>query len=217
MGLIIFDIDGTLFDTHSAVTFCIKKVFETAKIQSTPTDQAIKTVVASGVGLHDTFQQLAPQADSDKLVAQYREIYSQVALTRTQLFAGVKETLTELQQQGHKLVVVSNKGEAAIHQALQHFKIDNLMTMVVGDRGKQFARKPNPQIYNDIIAPIFPDIAKQDTWMVGDTEADILFAQNAGIHAAWVAYGYGDAKNCHALQPKVIDHFASLTLLIKST
>ena len=53
--------------------------------------------------------------------------------------------------------------------------------------------------------------------IVGDTEADILFAKNAGLRSCWASYGYGDEAVCKALAPEfILPDIARLPGLIQS-
>ena len=37
--------------------------------------------------------------------------------------------------------------------------------------------------------------------MVGDTEADLLFAKQCGFQSIWARYGYGHLERCQQLKP----------------
>ena len=57
--LVIFDVDGTLFDTRAATTHTVQRTFEQVGLPQPAADGIAKTV-AMGIGLDDTFIQLVP-------------------------------------------------------------------------------------------------------------------------------------------------------------
>ena len=76
----------------------------------------------------------------------------------------------------------------------------------------------NPVISNrpalacfDLDGTLFEGQSPGDFVMVGDTAADIGFAQAAGIASCWVSYGYGDADTCRSMKPDfVVDTLSDL-------
>ena len=74
-------------------------------------------------------------------------------------------------------------------------------------------RKPDPK-------PIFYTLEqlkvdKNSAWMIGDSDNDIIAANNAGITSVFFTYGYnrGDSKKMH--YDYKFDKFSQLTDLIK--
>jgi HAD superfamily hydrolase (TIGR01549 family) len=115
-------------------------------------------------------------------------------------FPKVAETLAKLYAAGFILTVVSNKAVAAVDTALERFQLKQYIRMVIGDT-KTLRKKPDPMAYTDYIKPKFKHINPKQILMIGDTPADLLFAQNIGADSCWAEYGYGDEKACLALQP----------------
>ena len=69
--------------------------------------------------------------------------------------------------------------------------------------------------YTDFIQPKFKEIDPKQILMVGDTPADLLFAQNIGADSCWAEYGYGDAKTCRALNPTyTIKHLTDILAIL---
>lgn len=201
--LMILDFDGCLVHTHPAIAHCIKETFTFFHV-SHPLDIDISKTISSGIGLADTFNTLLKDDsyNTDGWVLKYREIYQEQALNYVTLFPDVKSVLSKIHG-SCKLVVVSNKGEPAIHKALDHFGIADYIDCVVGDR-LNVERKPSPETYTNIISVKYPSISPRKTIMIGDTEADIMFSKNSGIRSAWVEYGYGCRDQCLAMNPEFI-------------
>ena len=48
------------------------------------------------------------------------------------------------------------------------------------------------------------DLQAANALVVGDTEADIKYAQNIGARSVWCSYGYGEQEKCRQLKPDFI-------------
>lgn len=209
--LAIIDFDGTICSTHGAVRHVIDLTFA-AHDRPAPEAAAVDAAIGSGAVVSEVFGGLLGLEPGDPQreawASRYREIYNDgEGLARTELFPGVREGLEGLAAAGCRSIVLSNKGHAALGQALAHFGIDGHFEMVIGD-APGFIRKPRPESYRDVIAPRFADIRPDQTFMFGDTATDIRYARNIGVAAFWARYGFGDAEACRALKPeRTLDAF----------
>ncbi len=69
--------------------------------------------------------------------------------------------------------------------------------------------------YIDFIKPKYKEISPKQILMVGDTPADLLFAQNIGANSRWAEYGFGDKKACLAIHPTyTIKQFADILAIV---
>jgi phosphoglycolate phosphatase len=215
--LIILDFDGTLCATHEAILFCIKKAYETLGI-AIPNHEFADETIRAGLGMGNTLKVLNPElsdVELQKLLATYEVIYLQEGEQKSAPFSKADEVLAKLYAANFILTVVSNKAIAAVKVALERFKLIQYISIVIGDT-ETLRKKPNPMAYNEFIKPKFPTLPPWEILMVGDTSADLLFAQNIGADSCWAEYGYGDAKTCRALKPNyIIRHLTDLlTILI---
>jgi len=230
--LVIFDFDGTLFDTHTSIAHCISLTFAQLSKAPPPSASAIKSTIATGVGLEETFQMLHesyPPANKSSEEASgftrtnvnmstwidtYRSLYASEGLPLISPFPGAVALLETLSENGVGVVVVSNKGIQAVEAVLQNARMEGLVQMVVGDM-PGVPRKPNPASYFDIIAPRFTAVEPEHVLVVGDTSADILFARNIGGISCWARYGYGEKEKCEMLDPDfVVDSLNEVWSLI---
>lgn len=221
--LIIFDFDGTLCATHNAIIHCVTATFgRFGRMPPDPT--AVLTTIRKGVDLAETFRLLDPdlamagRTTVDDWVAAYRETYNAgIGQSLSRLFPGVRQTMASLHDAGIPMVVVSNKGERAIRNTLEHHDLDRYVDLLVADDGNH-PRKPDPSTYVNRIAPRFPDIHPTHILVVGDTPADIRYARNIGASICWARYGYGDPRTCRDLDPNhIIDAPADLLGVIGLT
>ena len=84
------------------------------------------------------------------------------------------------------MAVNSNKLDANSRELIEaHFPA--LVDMAIGDRDG-VPRKPAPDSAFEIMAAL--GAKPERTLYVGDGDADLLTARNAGTDAAWVSWGY---------------------------
>jgi phosphoglycolate phosphatase len=111
--------------------------------------------------------------------------------------------LAQLHSAGAPVVIVSNKGEASVHDILTHFGLHDLVRLAIAARDAS-ATKPDPRSYFERIAPVLGTAACEHVLVAGDTNLDILYARRVGATACWAAYGYGDPDECQLLHPEFI-------------
>jgi phosphoglycolate phosphatase len=203
--VVIFDFDGTLFATRSAIVHCLRRAFA-AHDRSMPAEREVAATVNSGLPLQQTLVDLDATLCSDRvalnaLIMTYRAIYRDEAAPLLQPFPGVAAVLQRLNTRGTTCVVVSNKGIAAIRRSLDENHLSPFVDLVFGD-APGLPTKPDPAILVDHVMPHYGRLPKERILSVGDTEIDIMFARGAGIASCWAAYGYGKAERCRKLRPE---------------
>ena len=210
--LLILDFDGTLFATHDAILFCIKRTYETLHM-TMPNHDFIDETIRAGLGMEKSLKILSPdltQQQVNHLLTTYEIIYLAEGEDKSAPFPKAAEILAKLHAAGFILTVVSNKAVAAVDTALERFQLKKYISIVIGDT-KTLRKKPDPMAYTNFIKPKYKDINPKQILMVGDTPADLLFAKNIGADSCWAEYGYGDETTCLALNPTyTIKHLADI-------
>jgi phosphoglycolate phosphatase len=201
--LVIFDYDGTLFDTRAAIVHCIGRSLEQSGRGIPPRD-VVAASVGTGATLPDTLRLLDPGLCRDKavleeLVVTYRRLYRDEAMTLLCTFPGVTDTLRDLRSSGVTCTVVSNKGIDAIRRSFDETGLSEFIDFVIGDQ-PGIPKKPDPSLVLDLIVPRY-GFQCDEMLIVGDTEVDIRFARATGIASCWASYGYGRPADCRALGP----------------
>jgi phosphoglycolate phosphatase len=218
--LLIFDFDGTLCDTRSAIAHCLERALARYGRPIPPPKQTA-SIVSQGFSLAETLSLLDPGLCGqggviDEMISAYRSFYASEGDPLVEAFAGTKAALQSVDALGVKCIVVSNKGVDAIHRSLERYGLAPFIDRVFGDQpGVPF--KPDPALLTDHIAPRFPHIAKARILMIGDTEVDIRFARASGIACCWAAYGFGNPQGCMALSPRyIIENVEQLSAVVSS-
>jgi len=199
--LLIMDFDGTIAETLPDVAWCMEKTFKSYGLTAPKYEDVRSTV---GMTLEDSLQTLSketiPTEKVSEWVKTYRAIYKEEGGQRTSLFPGMAMSMQSAYEHDIKILVVSNKGMAAIQAALTKLNIDKYVDRVLsGDNVTH--KKPDPALYISEIKPLYPSLIDSEVLVVGDTRIDLVFANNAGLRSCWAGYGYGKRDECMALSP----------------
>lgn len=212
---ILLDYDGTLVNSRPSIVDATHGLF--AQLDRTPPpDSSIMAAVAEGKGLRYALSCVLPGADDallDDAVARWRAYYMQHSAHLTTLFDGALETLTKLHGAGVRLAIASNKGHEQLCKDVREKGIEPLVEVTAGDR-KGHPVKPQAAYYDEYFRATF---GKPGAGMlyVGDSQADMAFAQNIGAHGCWARYGYGDEAKAMAYSPAhTIDDVRKLVDLV---
>jgi phosphoglycolate phosphatase len=202
---VVFDYDGTLYDSRPAIVHCLRRTFE-ERGRAVPPSNALTNIVRAGLTLPETFLALDDALSSnrsavDELVQTYRRLYLDEAAPFLKPFAGACKALERIHRGGVKCAVVSNKGVAAVRRSLDDGGIGGFVDVVFGDEAG-LPNKPDPAVLTKYILPKFAHLQADELLMVGDTETDIVFAKTTGMAACWVSYGYGTPERCRKLEPE---------------
>ncbi|CAG8402112.1 unnamed protein product [Penicillium salamii] len=216
-SLVIFDFDGTLFDTHESISQTIRLTFHALLPAHTPPQNEIYSLIASGSGLTETFKKLYPfpveftATVENEWIEKYRSIYAIHGQPLVKAFPGAKDLLTEINSLGIPIAIVSNKGAEAVKTALRRNDLYGMVPedLIIGDKTPGAKRKPDPSSFCNVLAPTLQQrssgqIMASQVLVVGDTIADIEFARNIGSKVCWCRYGYGDREACQALGPDFV-------------
>lgn len=184
----IFDLDGTLLNTiedlANACNYALAKCnFDIHEVER------YKTFV--GDGRYKLIERILPEGkrDSgtiDKVLALFDEYYGAHMIDMTKPYYGIIELLDDLKSKGIKLAIVSNKPhEFAIDIAKKYF--GDRVDMVFGHR-QGYATKPDPVSVLEVINTF--GIKKDECIYIGDSNVDIITANNAGVKSIGVLWGF---------------------------
>jgi phosphoglycolate phosphatase len=202
---IIFDFDGTLTDSRKDIAGAQLWALNAMGFDGYEEHDLYRLI---GKPLQETFEHLIPPEHHHRIpeaIALYAEYYPPRSLATTTLFPGVYETLHFLKARGHRLAVASTKKGAGILRVTEHFGITGFFDRLQGSDGIDF--KPAP----DVIHAVLDNEGwhAEETIMVGDTDADILAGQAAGVSTCAVTYGALSADELALLHPDYIIHTMS--------
>ena len=182
--LIVFDWDGTLFDSTLLITQSLQAAAVAIGVPP-PSDARASHVI--GLGLIDALRYAMPDLEE----ARYRELaehYRDHYLARDadlNLFGGVHELIDQLRDAGHMLAVATGKPRRGL---LRAFAASGLGPKFHGSRcADECQSKPHPQMLEELFTEF--GVNASSVLMIGDTTHDMLMASNAGCAGLGVTYG----------------------------
>lgn len=176
----IFDLDGTLLDTLTTITYYVNLVFERHGIDTLTNEECKKFVGSGAENLIRRALEYKGVCDGDravKILAEYVNEYDRNPLHLTTAFPGIEETLLSLKAKGIKLTVLSNKPDSAVKNIVASF-FPNIFDAVYGQING-VPMKPEPSMANRVIGDM--GASNSETAFIGDTEIDILTGKNLGV------------------------------------
>ena len=204
--LIIFDLDGTLIDTPTAIVETFSVAFESMGIS--PRDPAaIRGTI--GLPLEQAFSRLLELHVMDPQVAtgvrQYQIAFKEVVLPRAQkiIFPRVPKGLKTLQREGFVLAIATSKFYASADSLLKSAGLRDFFAMIVG---ADQVKRPKPSPDSGLIILQELGISSQCAIMVGDTTHDLLMAKAIGIRSIAVTYGIHSTEELKSAEPTWIAH-----------
>jgi phosphoglycolate phosphatase len=194
--LIVFDWDGTLMDSTSAIIASMQAAARDLGVPA-PDKQSASYVI--GLGLQDALQAAMPDLDPThypKMVERYR--YHYLAQDhQLSLFDGAREMLDDLAAQGYFLAVATGKSRVGLNRALATAGVTSVFDAT--RCADETFSKPHPAMLQELTRELGQDMGR--TVMIGDTTHDLQMAGNAGAAAICVYYGAHPANELAAHSP----------------
>jgi phosphoglycolate phosphatase len=182
--LLVFDWDGTLVDSEAHIVASIQGAAVALGMRPLRAER-IRDVI--GLSLPHALQTLYPdyaEPFRERLALAYRKQFFNPQRPLS-VFPGVPETIQSLARQGYLLAVATGKGRRGLDQGFAETGLGSYFH--TSRTAEETASKPDPLMLSEILEEL--EVAPGRTLMVGDTEYDMVMAQNAGVAAAAVCYG----------------------------
>jgi len=191
LGLLCFDLDGTLVDSETDIRAALA-----AALDELPAGDAVhreRALDAAGLGmpLEEFFAIAHPDGDAaqcQRFYDGYRTYYLAHLLDHTRPFAGVVETLEALQPRraaGLRLTVATTKRTETARRVITGLGLAGYFDAVLGTDG--IPHKPAPDLLFLCARTVERDPALGV--MIGDTGRDIEAGQAAGMKTCGVGTG----------------------------
>jgi phosphoglycolate phosphatase len=199
--LIVFDWDGTLFDSTALIVRCIQAACRDIGV-AVPSDEAAAYVI--GLGLRDALEHAVPGLPATRypeLGLRYRHHY----LARQHelvLFEGTLDMLHALKDRNHLLAVATGKNRRGLDDALAQSDLRGLFDAT--RTADETASKPHPLMLQELMAELGTSAAR--SLMIGDTTHDLQLAANAGAASVAVSYGAHEREAFEVHAPLFVAH-----------
>lgn len=196
---IIWDFDGTLFDTYPVMAKIFKDLLEKEGIEE-PLDE-IKQHMQMSMSFALTYYEKKYAVSSD-FIKDFKILQKTKGIEIAKPFNDIEDICKYIHSTDRKNYLYTHRGASAITLLKKHGLSDYFSDFITFDQG--FERKPNPDALNYLIKKhaIHPD----EALMIGDREIDLLAAKNAGISACY----FNEKKRKNEYADYTIDHFQQL-------
>lgn len=187
---IIFDLDGTLFDTSEGIIKSINYTLDKMGYPQISEEEKysfigppIKTFLKNKFNLSDE--------DADFATNIFRDRYKNYDLYNAKLYDGIKELLEALKFNNINTAIATYKREDLALSLVKYFELKNYFNII---KGADYSGKMTK---TDIIESclIYKNISRNQTLMIGDSKSDYISSKNLSINFLGVTYGFGFKKD----------------------
>ncbi len=175
---IIWDFDGTLFDTYPVMAGVLKEMLEEIGIYES-TEAILRNMKVSIT--HAMKEYSKKYHITPSFLQDVKQRSRKMELKHCKPYPGIEEVIKNIAGSGRFQYLYTHRGETAL-QLLKKYKLYDYFTdFITSQQG--FPRKPNKEALQYLIGKYHMD--REKTLMIGDRELDIKAAANAGIHACF--------------------------------
>lgn len=192
---LIWDFDGTLFDTYEAMGKALQLTFQEHGIDE-PLEEIIRYMKISIYAALKNYKEIY-QID-EAFVQAYQATRRDMELKLCKPYPGVAELLKYGKETGRCNYLFTHRGESSI-VFLQQYGIHDCFTECITSENN-FERKPSPAGIQYLMDKY--RIKPEEAIMIGDRELDILSGKNAGIDACFFDE---DGLSCEAADYNIRD------------
>ena len=199
--LIVFDWDGTLFDSTTLIARCIQAACIDLGIAA-PSDHDASYVI--GLGVKDALRHAAPSLPPER----YRELglrYGHHYFARQHelaLFPGMAALLQGLKERNHLLAVATGKSRLGLNDSMTAVGLNGVFDATRA--ADETASKPDPLMLRELMREL--GASADRTLMIGDTTHDLQLAANAGCASVAVGFGAHDHQEFAGFAPLHVAH-----------
>jgi phosphoglycolate phosphatase len=209
-GTLIFDLDGTLVDSAGDIAGSLDTLMQEQGLAPFGLEQGRKLI---GHGIANLVKGALKQrgiADIDAkappLIARFTEIYGGRLTRITRPYGGVMDTLGELQQQGWRMGICTNKREAFARQIVVDLQFSPFISFTSGPDTFGVA-KPDPRQLLETARAVD---GGAPLVFVGDSEVDVETGKRAGCPVIAMTYGYTKIPLADLAPDAILDSFAAI-------
>lgn len=189
INTVIFDLDGTLLNTLEDLADSVNHIMALHGFPERTVDE-IRSFIGNGIPtlIRRSVPAGTDEATAEICTAEMKEYYKAHARIKTEPYDGIAELLSGLKRRNIRTAVVTNKAEPAAKILCDEI-FGDMFTAVIGDNGVD-RLKPAPD--NVLRAIKLLDSEKENILYVGDSDVDMVTAENAGLTSVGVLWGFRD-------------------------
>lgn len=194
---LLFDFDGTLFDTGEGIIKSVQYSAQSFGFKENNPDELRSFV---GPPLLDSFMKRysVDEQTGKQMIAKFRERYEAMGINECAPYPGIYECVKKLKNNGINILIATGKPTVHAKKILNNFGYIDLFDEILGSdlEGKMTQKK-------DIIAALIKKWGSDGSVMIGDRDNDVLGAAANKLPCLGVEWGYakkGELKKAGALE-----------------
>ena len=174
---IIWDFDGTLFDTYPALINAFRRALDDYGVQIP--QELISRHAHESLTLYG--DELARQYGLDPEEIQQRSLgyYANYSLDDQKPFPGVRQVCEYICSRSGANVIVTHRDAASAMRLLKVYEMETYFADLITTEGR-YPLKPDPAMFEEVIRRC--DLILRETLAVGDRDIDIQSGYAAGVH-----------------------------------
>lgn len=202
----LFDVDGTLIDSTSAVVECMKK---TALEMGGEVTDEVELKASFGKGLMNTLQPWVPEGQIDAAIEQYMRNFHHIVGNNIQLYEGVMEILDTLYKKAIPMGIVTGNKMSEMEGIFQKLPLKDYFKAVICADSIPY-QKPSPEPVLEALKLMNRPV--EGAVFIGDSEHDIRAGKLAGVKTIAVLGGSSPEDRIRAAEPDYV--IESITELV---
>ena len=177
---LIWDVDGTLFDTYPAIVQAFLQALQSFGKSASAED--VDALAKVGLSYCATVLAKRFRLEKEELEERFGDLYSAIPKAAQPPFAGVKAVCQAIVDQGGINAIVTHRGRESTETLLTVHGMRHLFVEIVaGDAG--YPKKPSPAAFRAIIDKL--NLDRSQTAAIGDRDIDIEAGKAAGVMTCW--------------------------------
>jgi len=186
-GLVIFDLDGTLFRTETVTVPAVEQTFRHLGLP-VPSREEICSFFGRPVSaFHAWLRSLAPRHDQDAAVAAVDHLELELIPQTGELYPHVQQVLTTLRASVEQMALCTNGSWEYVWRVVAAHDLKRFFDAI---RCRQSDRDTKPLMIRELLS----QLKGRPAVVVGDRHDDIEAAHENGIRAIAATYGYGSPE-----------------------
>lgn len=191
--IVIFDLDGTLLNTIADLTDSTNFMLSNFDFPSKTIEQ-VQQYVGNGTAklIERAIPDGANNPNFEKCINIFKKHYSKNMFNKTSPYDGVIPMLEKIKSMNIKTAVVSNKFDHAAKELCKKY-FYGLIDYCAGENELiGIMKKPSPDMISMVLNEF--KIEPNDAIYAGDSDVDIITANNANIECISVLWGFKDKE-----------------------
>ncbi len=173
---LLWDVDGTLFDTYPAITYAISKTL--GKMGASAALNVIDGLARQSIDYCLGTLSQRFKLDPDLLRLRFAESYRTIPPANQPLFPGVREVCEWTHAHGGRNIIVTHRAISSTRSLLEAHEMTSSFDAIFSvEQG--YPRKPDPALLEAAIRQF--KLEQAETLMIGDRDLDIQAGRAAGV------------------------------------